>query len=400
MQISAGKGSLERHEINERSNLIQIEEELRKRKTDSVRSVENRPRKAQASFQLGRPQLNACLEEVLNGPGLIEMPAHVRAQGSKAMIAFCYAKHGVRKPNRTMEPSDDKGAIFPQNLSIGLNCTSGDVWIIVADGYHPVPEHIPPNIPDGICFQYLSANSYGDDSWFWERRTRTILEYLEQHPNVTFMIMTDTDVYVNPLSMIEVKTRFDQLATEEARIVVGVDQTCWFGYICPFDEANEWLKVVRESGTGQEDIRVFGHSQFMGEAEAVKAMIKRALEISPTDDQRAMNWMIKETPRKFAIDVNETLFLSLSRGFVDGVEDAWMVCNFGGNNTTKCGVNTTVPWGSCHVENGFIDVQGGNNWKEGTVLRALSLHTNGPAVANIPFAPGCQEAFDSVPSWY
>merc|ERR1719487_322935 len=113
----------------------------------------------------------------------------------------------------------------------------------------------------------------------------------------------------------------------------------------------------------------------MGETDAVKAMLKRALAFdfgANFDDQAVLASLVKETPEKFALDAGETLFLSMSRGWVRKTE-GW-ICNFGKDQSETCGP-PKKNWGSCELQSKFINVHIQADGKA-TELKPLVIHMN------------------------
>jgi len=276
-----------------------------------------------------------------------------------------------------------------------VTCEQGYVWLLVTEG-KPPPPHIAKNVPKGMCVQHLQRLG---GKTFWEGRTRAVLKYLQEQPRVEFVVLTDTDVYVNPLSLDDVKFRFEKIATPTARVAVSTEQTCWFGHICTEEEANDWLRVVRASNPAGQIIQHFLNSQYMGEAKDVKYMLERELEIYPEDDQRALSLLIKEHPDRFALDLDETLFVSMARGMVrlPPPEGKYM-CNFGGMETASCGF-PEADWGSCDYADGSIKVTHWN-WtgtlRQAKELLPLVIHANGPWRKGIAHGRHCAEALGNV----
>jgi len=306
-------------------------------------------------------------------------------------------EHGSNQPDDLLADSE-------------ITCTEGYVWIVVTAAYaappgpgmlptkvEPPGPHFKRNMPEGICLQHLKRSGEGS---FWEGRRHTILEYLQRYPKVTFVISSDNDVYVNPLTLDDIKSRYQKLVTPTARIVLAVEQSCWFGHICDDVEANTWLSSVRAKGPGLEQLNLFPHSQYMGEADAVKAMLKRSISgVAPEefDDQARFAEMINETPDQFALDIGETLFLSLARGLVRG--GVGMTCNFGGTNSVPCGIPQD-PWGECSLSEGLITikqrVQGTDMQSQAGEFKPLLLHMNGPALYALESGRGCTDVIKSA----
>jgi hypothetical protein len=270
-----------------------------------------------------------------------------------------------------------------------VTCTTGVVWILVTeDGAEPPPARLADSMPEGICVQFLKSSG---GRTFWEGRTITVLSYLNAQPGVELVILTDTDVLVNNLKLTEIKDRFQKLTTPTARVVVSMEQTCWFARPCEEEVANDWLRAVRGNSSGLDDLNYFANSQYMGEADAVKAMLRRGLEVNPWDDQAALGIMIKENASVFALDHKEMLFASMSRGVTANPEGNWM-CNFGGDNSTKCDI-TTSQWGWCNYTEGRITITGGGSKTSLDGVTPLVMHMNGLSPWCLGNGENCREIF-------
>jgi len=267
-------------------------------------------------------------------------------------------------------------------------CKEGHVWLSVTES-EPTPPHIAKNVPKGMCLQHLQVPSGGKT--FWEKRTRAVLKYLQEEPRVEFVVVTDTDVWVNPLSLDDVKSRFDKIATPTARVAVSMEKNCFNHHICRKEEANDWLRTVRASNPAGQIIDLFPNSQYMGEADAVKDMLERELEICPGDDQRAIFLLIKKHPERFALDVGETLFVSMFRGFVHQPGGVCM-CNFGGMDSASCALSAS-DWGSCDYADGSIKLSTLGQAKE---VHPLVIHINGGAKASMAHGGHCRELLGNV----
>lgn len=307
-------------------------------------------------------------DEVDDGVGVVDADADIDAM--QRLREFTIASRWSTHPRR---PELEGPPTLFQNVSIENQVTchgERDVWLLVLDGEPgqvKVPHHFA-KVP--ICLQVLRASGTGS---FWGRRMQAVREYLKLPDAPKFVVVSDNDIVINPLSWSDVRARFERIATPEARVVMGAEQSCFFGHACNMKEAQRWLDTVR-SATSQPHLTLFPNSQIIGERDAVLSLVSAALKLCPEDDQQAYSMLIAQQPTAVALDTDEQIFVSMSRGLVPRHKAKW-TCNFGGTNTSKCGLGKER-WGACMVnDRGLFQLSRNETWLPPPLL----VHLNGVA---------------------
>jgi hypothetical protein len=223
-----------------------------------------------------------------------------------------------------------------------------------------------------------------------------VLGYLKSCPKVDFVVVADDDIYVNPFTVDELKSRFKEAAYGNAKVVVSSEQTCWLGRVCEPGEANEWLNTIRNA-SGHPEISQFPNSQYAGERQAVIKMLERMVQIS-SDDQEAIAMTMKEHPTEIALDYQEKLFMSFDRGLMKH-PNGRILCNFGGDKSRRCAwsgfAKLRYTWGECKAEGARIflrdEVPYRKDWNA-----PLMFHLNGPVRKVIWTGKNCTTIFNKI----
>lgn len=286
-----------------------------------------------------------------------------------------------RRPPRRPTPRGPR-------LTQRVTCTEGVVWLMVVENNmnHVKMVHLS-GYQRPACLQIL----YTDGGDFWFKRMAAVHEYLLSVPNVSHAVLTDIDAISNPISLKELMSHFESIATPEARVVWSMEQTCWCGHICNQREADAFLKVARNF-SGNPSLNMFPNSQYMGERSALIEVLAAMMNASH-DDQRAIFLVFPHMPGKIAFDFDEKIFLSMARGF-GPQKSARLRCAQGGNNFSyPCGpTGPTEHWGSCTIEENRVVI---HDQEKNRTRTPLSIHLNGPAAQGIRRGADCGKILNS-----
>jgi len=266
-------------------------------------------------------------------------------------------------------------------------CTEGPAWIVVLDEGRTLLPHFYRNVP--ICLQVLRPSDDAMFETFWQAKMQAIQDYLVAFPKVSFVVVSDDDVWVNPVPWETVMADFNDIVGSGPRLVAGTEQSCWAGDYCRPQVANGFLARMRHF---YPNLTTFMQSQYMGERGVVLRMIgempKYMDKYGSYDDQMAIFVYAQYPPYDVRMDVEEKLFMSMARGMWPE-EGARYTCNYGDYITTDCFPNAL--WGTCKEKDGWVAVYDQKGMK-----MPLIVHFNGPTRLAMVFGKHCYGEFNKV----
>ena len=156
-----------------------------------------------------------------------------------------------------------------------------------------------------VCHEHIVVRKM-NTSAFWRERWRVVWRFLTNRPDVQHLMLTDTDIHVNPFTASEILERFDRMRrTKPESVVVATEETCWIGHVCSREQVARFQNAHSSKGR-------FIQSQYIGRRTDLLHMLEFGIASSESDDQRRIFDYSLAHPERVTLDYGQILFGSLA----------------------------------------------------------------------------------------
>ena len=163
-----------------------------------------------------------------------------------------------------------------------------------------------------VCHEHIVVPEM-NTSAFWPERWRVVWRFLTNRPDVQHLMLTDTDIHVNPYTASEILERFDRMRrTKPESVVVATEETCWIGHVCSRQQVARFQNAHSSKGR-------FIQSQYIGRRTDLLHMLEFGIASSESDDQRRIFDYSLAHPERVTLDYGQILFGSLALTELDAL---------------------------------------------------------------------------------
>ena len=206
------------------------------------------------------------------------------------------------RPNATF----DAGTAGVDTITRATGCALH--WVTVSPNREPKWHSVWKD----VCHEHIVVRKM-NTSAFWRERWRVVWRFLTNRPDVQHLMLTDTDIHVNPYTASEILERFDRMRrTKPESVVVATEETCWIGHVCSREQVARFQNAHSSKGR-------FIQSQYIGRRTDLLHMLEFGIASSESDDQRRIFDYSLAHPERVTLDYGQILFGSLALTELDAL---------------------------------------------------------------------------------